>query len=89
MLLACPWPPCANGHGERRRGQVKYWIDDAYYVIGDLDTGEELYFGRDTLVYPHAIEKVRTTGTRVAFTARGAPVLTATTSVGWAQCLSA
>jgi len=62
-----------NGNGERRRGEVRCWNGDTYCLIGDLDTAEEFYFGRDMLIYPQAIDKVRETGTKVAFTAHGAP----------------
>ena len=62
-----------NGNGERRRGEVRCWIGDTYCLVGDLDTGEEFYFGRDMLICPQAIDKVRETGTKVAFTAHGAP----------------
>ena len=62
-----------NGNGERRRGEVRFWIDDTYCLIGDLDTGEDFYFSRNMLIYPQAIEKARKTGAKVAFTAHGAP----------------
>ena len=62
-----------NGNGERRRGEVKFWIDDTYCLICDLDTGEDFFFSRNMLIYPQAIQKVRKAGTKVAFTAHGAP----------------
>jgi hypothetical protein len=68
-----PTTAVQNGNGERRRGEVIFWIDDTYCLICDLDTSENFYFSPNMLVYPQAIEKVRKTGTKVAFTAHGAP----------------
>jgi hypothetical protein len=68
-----PTTALQNGNGERRRGEVTFWIDDTYCLICDLDTSENFYFSRNMLIYPQAIEKVRKTGTKVAFTAHGAP----------------
>jgi hypothetical protein len=71
-----PTTTLQNGHGERRRGEVKYWIDDTYGFVCDLDTGEEFYFGRNMVVPTKAIEKVRKSGTMVAFCAQARPTAT-------------
>lgn len=67
MAISTPRRPTTalqNVNGERRRGEVTFWIDDTYCLICDLDAGEDFYFSRNMLIYPQAINKVRETGTK-------------------------